>query len=77
MKVFLNAKQFLEKELDDQAEGPVKYYLVKTSFTCGAENFLEVDGRSFEHDLSSLGYQKVTAVGDFSKFRRQYESAFK
>ena len=75
--MFLNAKKFLGKELDDQAEGPVKYYLAITTFTCGAENFLEVDGRSFEHDLSSLGYQKVTVVGDFSKFRRQYENAFK
>ena len=48
MKVSANFKKIIGKQLDDQAERPVKYYLVMTTFTCGRENFLELDGRSFE-----------------------------
>ena len=48
MKVSANFKKIIGKELDDQAEKSVKYYLVMTTFTCGRENFLELDGRSFE-----------------------------
>ena len=48
MKVSANFFKNIGKELDDQAERPVKYYLVMTNFTCGSENFLELDGRSFE-----------------------------
>ena len=47
MKVFLNAKKFLGNKLDDQAETPEKYYLAMTTFTCGGENFLAVDGHIF------------------------------
>ena len=47
MKVPLNEETFVGKQVNYQAEGPVKYYLVKTSFTCGGENFLDLDGRSF------------------------------
>ena len=54
MKVSVNFKKIIGKELDDQAERPVKYYLVMTTFTCGRENFLELDGRSFERPLSRI-----------------------
>ena len=76
MKVFLNSKKILGKQLDDEAEGRLKYYLVMTTFTCGGEIFLDLDGRSFEHDLNILRYQKVTVVVGFSKFLRQYKSDF-
>ena len=75
-KVFLNSKKFLGKQLDDNAEVRLKYYLVITTFTCGGEIFLDLDGRSFEHDLSPLRYQKVTLAEGFFKFRRQCESVF-
>ena len=54
MKESANFKKIIGKELDDQAESPVKYYLVITTFTCGRENFLELDGRSFESLLSTI-----------------------
>ena len=54
MKVSANFKKIIEKELDDQAERLVKYYLVTTTFTCGRENFLDLDGRSFERPLSRV-----------------------
>ena len=47
MEVSANFKTIIGKELDDQAERLVKYYLVVTTFTCGRENFLDLDGRSF------------------------------
>ena len=52
MKVSANFKKIIGKELDDQAKGPVKYYLVTTTFTCSRENFLEVDGHSFESEAT-------------------------
>ena len=46
-KCFQTQKIILGDKLDDNSEGPVKYYLVMTTFTCGDENFLDIDGRSF------------------------------
>ena len=74
--MFLNSKKFLGKQLDDNAEGRLKYYLAMTTFTCGGEIFLDLDGRSFEHNLNTFRYQKGTVVVGFSKFRRQYKSVF-
>ena len=53
MKVFLIAKKLLGKQLNYQAEGRLKYYLVRTSFTCGGENFLDLNGRSLDY----LGFE--------------------
>ena len=77
IKVFLNPKKILWKQLGDKAEGPVKNYLPITTFTCGGENFLDLDGRSFEHYLSTLRFQKRTLKEDFSKIRGLYKSVFK
>ena len=67
MKVFFKCKTFLGKKLDDQAETREKYYLAMTFFTCGGENFLEVDGRSFEpievpESYCSGGFFKISSA---------------
>ena len=50
MKVFLNSKKLLGKQLDDKAEGRLKYYLVTTAFPCGGEIFLDLN----DHLLESI-----------------------